>query len=138
VSGVLLDTNVISEITRARPNGNVIGFLEVLVDGFVSVLTIHELDFGIRRLPLGKRRNALQQSIAEFLNVFENRVLAIGRPEALRAAELCYNAEKSGVTLHLADALIAATALEHDLILATRNLSDFDALPVATVNPWDG
>ncbi len=67
MSGVLLDTNVISEITRARPDGNVIGFLEVLVDGFVSVLTIHELDFGIRRLPLGKRRNALQQSIAEFL-----------------------------------------------------------------------
>ncbi len=133
---VLLDTNVIAEIARPQPDENVIAFLDGLADGWVSVLTIHELEFGISRLPQGKRRIALERTIAGFLEIYDERILPIGRQVALSAARLRRLAEKGGATLHLADALIAGTALAHDLIIATRNVADFDALAIPLVNPW--
>lgn len=136
MSGILLDTNVISEIAKPQPEPNVIAFLDSLTNAFVSVLTIHELEFGISRLPPGKRRTGLEHTIAEFLESYDEHILSIDRQMALSAAKLRRQAEKSGATLHLADALIAATALTHDLTIATRNVSDFDGLAIPLANPW--
>jgi toxin FitB len=134
---ILLDTNVISETTRQAPDANVLRFLADLEHAFVSVLTIHELHFGICRLPLGQRRTELATSVDQFLATFEDAVIDLNRSLARRAGELRAEAYAKGRVVHLADALIAATALEHGLRLATRNVKDFTGLGLTIVNPWD-
>lgn len=134
---ILLDTNVISETTRQTPDANVLGFLTDLNHGFVSVLTIHELHFGICRLPLGQRRTDLATAVDRFLATFDDAVIDLDRALARRAGELRAEMQANGRVLHLADACIAATALEHRLQLATRNVSDFAGMGLTIVNPWD-
>ena len=133
---ILLDTNVISETTRQAPNAHVLGFLSGLDRACVSVLTIHELHFGICRLPLGQRRTDLATAVDRFLATFDDAVIDIDKALARRAAELRADAQAKGRVLHLADALIAATALQRGLHLATRNASDFTGLGLIIVNPW--
>ena len=135
---ILLDTNVISETTRQIPDANVLTFLASLDRAFVSVLTIHELHFGICRLPSGQRRTDLAGSVDRFLATFKDAVIDVGTSQARRAGPLRAYAQAKGRVLHLADALIAATALEHGFTLATRNVADFTDLGVKLVNPWDG
>ena len=134
---VLLDTNVISETSRQTPDANVLSFLAGLDQAFVSVLTIHELHFGICRLPVGQRRTDLLTAVDRFLAAFDDAVIDLDQALARRAGQLRADAQASGRVLHLADALIAATALEHDLRLATRNVNDFIGLGLTIVNPWD-
>lgn len=133
---ILLDTNVISETTRQTPDPNVLGFLTVLDHAFVSVLTIHELHFGICRLPLGQRRTDLASSVDRFLAAFGDIVIDLDFALTRRAGELRADVQAQGRVLHLADALIAATALERGLRLATRNVSDFTGLGLSIINPW--
>lgn len=133
---ILLDTNVISETTRQAPDANVLGFLSGLDRAFVSVLTIHELHFGICRLPLGQRRTDLDTAVVRFLATFEDAVIEFDKALARRAGELRADAQAKGRVLHVADALIAATALQHGLHLASRNASDFTGLGLIIVNPW--
>lgn len=133
---ILLDTNVLSEPTRQTPSPDVLVFLQSLPQAAISVLSIHELHYGICRLPHGLRRDALASSFGQMIVGFRDTILPIGEPEARRAAELRAAAQTQGRTLHLADALIGATALEHGLTLATRNVADFAGLGVPLVNPW--
>jgi toxin FitB len=135
---VLLDTNIISELTKPAPHAGVVHFLQGLEQAFVSVLTLHELQYGIARLPLGRRRTELARTIERFISAYDDAILAINRPEALRAGELRATAQANGQVVHVADALIAATALEHGLALATRNVADFSGCGLSLINPWDG
>lgn len=136
MTGVLLDTNVISELTKPDRDPRVVGFLDRLEDGYVSVVTVHELGYGLERLNDGARRRALTETIDEFLSLYRNRILAIDVPEARAAAILRAGQAQNGRTLHLADGLIAGTALVHGLTLATRNTADFSGLGVPLHNPW--
>ncbi len=136
MSGFLLDTNVISELVRPAPDPQVIAFLDALEDGYVSVVTVHELVYGLHRLPDGAKRHALETAVEQFLTLYEDRVLPVGVPEARAAAALRAGQAAIGRTLHLADALIAATALVRGLTLATRNTADFAGLGVALRDPW--
>ena len=133
---MLLDTNVISETTRHAPDSNVLRFLAGLETARVSVVTIHELQFGICRLPPGQRRADLTAAIDAFLAAFDDAVLDVDRVIARRAGQLRADAQATGRALHLADAFIAATALQHRLQLATRNPFDFAGLGVTVVDPW--
>ena len=134
---VLLDTNVISETTRQTPNANVLRYLSTLDQAFVSVVTIHELHFGICLLPQGQRRNVLASAVDRFLATFDDAVINLDRTIARRAGELRADAQVKGRALHLADAFIAATALAHSLPLATRNVSDFTGFGLTIFNPCD-
>lgn len=134
---VLLDTNVILETTGQAPDANVLSFLGGLDQAFVSVLTVHELHVGICRLPLGQRRTDLATSVDRFLVTFDDAIIDLDRALARRAGGLRADAQAKGRVLHLADALIAATALERGLLLATRNVSDFTGVGLTIVNPWD-
>jgi toxin FitB len=134
---ILLDTNVISETTRQTPNADVLGFLANLNHGFISVVTIHELQFGICHLPLGQRRSELAAAVDRLLATFDNAIIDLDRLIATRAGQLRADAQANGRVLHLADALIAATALERGLHLATRNVSDFAGFGLTIVNPWE-
>ncbi len=138
MNGILLDTNVLSELTRARPDQNVLDFLVAAEECWISVITLHELAFGIDLLPHGQRRIRIHHSVMQMTNGYADRILPIQTPVAERAAHLRSTAQKSGVTLHLADALIAATALVHNLSLATRNISDFSQIDIRLIDPWVG
>lgn len=138
MSGILLDTNVISELTRDEPDPRVTSFLGRYDELWVSSVVLHELEFGLRLLPRGRRREELQSAVAKYVAKFEDRILPLDRRAAEDAAELRARAQRSGRVLHMGDALIAGTAEAHDMALATRNTTDFDGLDVTVINPWDG
>ena len=137
MSGILLDTNVVSELTKDAPDSNVVAFLNRHSDLWVSSIVVHELDFGVRLLPSGRRRDGLQSGLVEFVKDYADRILPLERSEAEAAAELRAHAHRSGRVLHLGDALIAGTAKAHGLAVATRNVTDFDGLDVDVTNPWE-
>ena len=136
MKGILLDTNVISELTRDEPDARVISFLNRHRELWVSSIVLHELEFGLRLLPAGRRREGLQAVVAKFVAEYADRILPLNRREAEAAADLRVQAQRAGRVLHLADALIAGTAKAHDLAIATRNVTDFDGLDVEVTNPW--
>ncbi|MYD63511.1 MAG: type II toxin-antitoxin system VapC family toxin [Gemmatimonadetes bacterium] len=137
MNGFLLDTNVVSELTKNVPNSQVITFLAAQNDLWLSIIVLHELDFGLNLLPLGRRRDRISAVLAAFVTEYEDRILPVDRPEAEQAASLRAQARRSGRVLHLGDALIAGTAKTHNLAVATRNVADFDGLDVDVTNPWE-
>ncbi len=138
MSGALLDTNVVSEIMRPVPDPRVLTFLTEEPDLWLSAIVIHELEFGLARLPPGGRRDRMRAVMVGFTNMYEDRVLPLQRTEAEQAALLRVKARQSGRTLLLADALIAGTAVVNGLSVATRNIADFEYLDVGVINPWEG
>ena len=137
MSGLLLDTNVISELTRPAPAPPVLAFLAERHDLWLSVLALHELEFGLLLLPRGRRQAELRDVLAEFVRRYEDRILPVGRRAAGQAARLRADARGEGRTLDLGDALIAGTAQAHALGVATRNVADFEGLGLGLTNPWD-
>ena len=136
MSGYLIDTNVVSELTKASPDSGVVTFLSEQDDLWLSSVVLHELEFGLLSLPEGRRRGDLQQVLSDFIAEFDDRILPLERIEAEWAARLRAKAHLSGRVLHLGDALIAGTARAHGLAVATRNAKDFDGLDVNVANPW--
>ncbi len=133
---VLLDTNVLSEAGKPSPDSTVQAFLIGLADLWISVVSIHEIEYGVGLLPLGQRRTGLEKSMAAVMATFGPRVIPVGEYEARRAARFRAESRRRGRVLDLPDALIAATAKEHGLTLATRNISDFHHLGIDVVDPW--
>jgi predicted nucleic acid-binding protein len=133
---ILLDTNVISELVKDTPDANVLAFVSQTLSAWIPAITVHELEFGIARLPKGRKRAVLETKIAHALNRYRDRILPVTRREALESALMRAEACGQGRVLHLPDALIAATAKEHGLTLATRNLCDFVYLGIDVVDPW--
>ena len=136
MSGYLIDTNVVSELTKVSPDPGVVTFLSEQDDLWLSSVVLHELEFGLLSLPEGRRRDDLQQVLSDFIAEFDDRILPLERVEAEWAARLRAKAHLSGRVLHLGDALIAGTARAHGLAVATRNVKDFDGLDVSVANPW--
>ncbi len=140
MTGFLLDTNVLSEFSRTGdPDRNVDRWLRAAHDEslFASVLTFAEIRRGIELLPAGKRRLQLEQWQADLVASFESRLLPVTKSIADRWAVLSAGAQHAGATVGSIDGLIAATALEYDLTLVTRNARDFEATRVRILNPWD-
>lgn len=104
---------------------------------FISAVTIGELRRGALLLGPGKKRNALLRWIETGLKAdFAGRILPVDIAVMERWAELQIATQKTGWRLPLMDSLLAATALAHDLTLATRNLADFQAAGVPLLDPW--
>ena len=136
MSGFLLDTNVVSEITRSHPSPSVIAFLDQTSELWLASLAVYELEFGLRLMPPGKRRECLRIYLSRFLESYADRILPINEVAAVWAARLRANAVISGWPPDLIDMLIAGTAKAHGLAVATRNVRDFEGLGVEVVNPW--
>jgi len=135
----LLDTAVVSEPVRPKPDRSVLRWLDSHpeVDLYLSVLTVGELQKGLTRMPEGKRRQHLTQWIEEDLGSrFEGRVLPVNAEIARIWGVLAGNAENDGRPLPAIDVLIAATAIHHKLTIVTRNTRDFLATGVAVEDPW--
>ena len=137
MSGYLLDTNVVSELTRDAPSPQVLTFLADRDDVWVSSVLIHEVEYGVRLLPQGKRRARLATMQAGILSVYANRILPLDKAGAEWAAEFRANARRAGRAVDLGDVLVAGIAKAHDLAVATRNIMDFQGLGVAVANPWE-
>jgi predicted nucleic acid-binding protein len=104
---------------------------------YVSVLTFAEIRRGIELLPKGKRRTQLEEWLDELNASFQDRLLPVTKGIGDRWAVLSGQAKQRGVTITLFDGLIAATALENDLTIATRNVKDFAGLGAQIINPWE-
>jgi toxin FitB len=133
----LLDTNVISEIRKKRPEPLVRLFLEQhpMYEMYLSVITLGELKQGALRAPLSLQAD-LNQWIERQRIKFDNRVLPLDETVMDVWASITAKAILAGSTPPLLDSLIAATALYHALIVVTRNVDDFCTLGVKTINPW--
>jgi len=140
VSGFLLDTNVPSEMLRFRPDANVAAWLksQVKSDLFLSVVTLGELRKGVMILPPGAKRSQIEQFMESFIpSWFSGRILPMTQAIAERWGILDAQRQLAGKPLGVADGMIAATALENDLTLVTRNVKDFAGLGVSVLNPWE-
>ncbi len=139
MSGFLVDTNVLSELVRHQPEGRVEKWIAAqnLDRLFVSAVSFGELRKGILLLSSGKRRTELEAWIeADLPALFSGRILSVTRSIAERWGGLDAGRQLAGRPLNIADGMIAATALEHDLTVVTRNVKDFDQLGVPIFNPW--
>jgi len=136
----ILDTNVISELAAARPNPAVIEWIQT-VDAnqvFLSVITVGELKKGIEKLPDSDRKAALDRWLHEDLLVrFENHLLAIDQQTMLAWGALVARLEALGRPISAIDSLLAATALQRQYTLVTRNTAHFENTGAALLNPWE-
>jgi len=140
VNGFLLDTNVPSELIRARPNPRLESWVYAREEQslYLSVVSIGELRRGFVTLPPGKRRTELERWFEnELLPRFHGRILPVTHSIAERWGVLDGQCQLNGTPLGTADGMIAATAIEHDLALVTRNVKDFPGLGLELFNPWD-
>jgi predicted nucleic acid-binding protein len=135
----LLDTNVVSEWAKPRPEENVVAWLAAVDedDVFMSVVSFAELRRGVELLGAGQRRERLTTWIAEDLTSrFDGRILDVDRRIADAWGRLMARSQRAGKVLTAMDAFFAATAESHDMTLVTRNTQDFANLGVPLHNPW--
>jgi predicted nucleic acid-binding protein len=140
VSGFLLDTNVISELVKPRPEANVTAWIESTDESllYLSVVTLGEIRRWIAVLPQSRRRAILEAWLDKDLRArFEDRILDIDREVADRWGLLTAAARNSGIVLPVIDGVLAATALEHNLTLVTRDPGQIPSVGVAVFNPWE-
>lgn len=139
MTGWLLDTNVLSELRRLRPDRKVVAFvaaqpLELL---YVSSVTFAEIRFGIELVVDAGRRAELNEWLAHKLRpMFEERVLAISEDVMFKWRLLVEDGRKAGYTFSQPDLIIAATALHHGLTVVSRDVREYRKARVPVLNPW--
>jgi len=135
--GYLIDTNVISELRRREPEPRVVEWFERKPAGllYMSVLSLGEIRRDVEKLAASERKQSLRAWLENDLPAFfAGRLLPIDAAVAHRWGRL---QAEMGRPLPAIDSLLAATPLEHRLVLITRNLKDLLGLPVVVANPWD-
>ena len=136
---IVLDTNVISEIFRQRPEPRVLAWLESLTDDVaITSITLAELLAGVGRLPEGRRRTEFETAIRAAIEPYRDTrsLLAFDEDAAAEYAEVFVLRERAGLPISMADAQIAAICRANQAVCATRNVKDFEATGVEVTNPW--
>ena len=139
MSGFLLDTNIISELVKAKPEPRVTKWIEKTDEAllYLSVLTLGEIRKGIASLPQSARRAALETWLSHDLVLrFSGRILPIDEQVADRWGRIAGSAAARKSPLPVIDGLFAATAEHHNLILVTRNTRDIAATGITAFDPW--
>lgn len=139
MKGFLLDTCAISEFARASPNLSLISWLARIDPTivFLSAVTIGELRYGISLAANKKRRETLERWLrSDVLADFDGRVLPFDGEVAEKWGRLRATHKASGTPVPVIDAMIAATAVQYNLAVVTRNQSDFARIGIEIVNPW--
>jgi toxin FitB len=139
VSGYLLDTNVISELTKLQPEAKVVSWFHATNEEllYLSVLTIGEIRKGIDSLPRSNKRALLESWLVNDLVLrFAGRILEVNLDIAERWGLISAQAKIAGAPLAVVDGLMAATALHYNMILVTRNTKDVQVAGINMLNPW--
>lgn len=140
MKGWLLDTSVVAELSRPNPARRVVAWASAQPEErfFISVLMLGEYDKGISQLSVAEPRRAqLEAAVAALAARFAGRTLPVGDPVVRRWGRISGLAKRAtGQTPPVIDTLLAATAIEHDLHLATRNVRDVAASGASVFNPW--
>jgi predicted nucleic acid-binding protein len=135
----LMDTCVLSEFTRRVPEEKIVAWVRSIDEDmlFVSTITIGEIKNGIESLPDSRRKNDLLVWLNDgVIQRFGHRILALDTQTMLIWGGLRARTNRMGAKMALFDSLIAATALQNNLMVATRNTPDFMASGVQLINPW--
>ena len=136
----LLDTCVLSEFTRRRPEEKVVHWMESIDEEklFISVITIGEIQHGIERLPESHRKTELLVWMNNGLVMrFEQRIIPLDMPAMFLWGSLTARMESTGQSMAVMDSFIVTTALQNNLIIATRNVTDFIPCGAQVINPWE-
>lgn len=135
---VILDTDVISELMRAAPDTRVEGWVREVPPGLVytTSVTLAEVQFGIARLPAGRRRTLLGDAADDVFGAFADRVLPFDAAAAGQYAAVVVEREHAGAPIAGFDAQIAAICRSRRAALATRNTGDFSRLGLDLIDPW--
>lgn len=136
MSGFLIDTNVISELVKPRPDRRVIEWVETADENllYLSVLTLGKIRKGVASQPDRKRQTLLDNWFQDLLIRFSGRILPVDQAVADRWGQMTGSAKSP---LPVIDSLLAATALHHNLILVTRDTRAVLATGVSLLNPWE-
>jgi predicted nucleic acid-binding protein len=135
----LLDTNILSELRRPRPEPRVVAFVNrcPLEQLYVSAVTIAEIRYGIELVNEIDRRAEFQDWLEDSVRpMFDRRVLQITEDIMLKWRFLVEEGRKTGHTFSQPDLIIAATAIHHGLTVVTRDRSDYDKARVPVIDPW--
>jgi toxin FitB len=136
---IVVDTNVLSELTKPVPSPNVLAWYDEqsIQDLFTTSITQAEIQVGVDRLPKGRRRDALQDSTdMTFSQTFAGRILPFDSDAARAFGKIVAERRRLGRPIEIMDAQIAAIALSHRALIATRGAADFAHCGVRIVNPW--
>jgi toxin FitB len=134
---IVLDTNVLSEPLKTRPDERVLTWLSSLDDvAAVTAVSVGELLTGVRALPAGRRREGLLEAIESTLRTFAGAVLAYDEVAARHYARLQEVRRAAGRPLAVEDGMIAAICTARGATLATRNTTDFSGLDLDLIDPW--
>ena len=139
MTGWLLDTNILSELRRPRPERKVLDFIaaQPLENLHVSVVTFAEIRFGIEMVADAGRRAKLNDWLVHKVRpMFEQRVLTISEDVMFKGRLLVEEGPKARHTFSQPDLIIAATALDHGLTVVSRDVSDYRKARVPVLNPW--
>ncbi len=139
MNGWLLDTNVISELRRPRPDTRVLTFIagQPLARLFVSTVTLAEIRFGIEMVSDPIQRAELGDWLIHKVRpMFDQRVLAVSEAVMFKWRLLVEDGRKAGHTFSQPDLIIAAIGLHHGLTVVTRDVADFARARVPVFNPW--
>ena len=137
---ILVDTNVLSELWRVAPDPCVLSWVDAqaMETLHLSAITVAELRFGVASMPEGRRRSIYQDRLErEVLPAFTGRVLPFDLDASKTYATLMARARREGKVISTADGYIAATAASRALMVATRDVTPFEAAGLKVINPWD-
>jgi predicted nucleic acid-binding protein len=140
VTGWLLDTNVISELRRPKPEPRVVAFVrsQPLEAFYISVVTLAEIRFGIELLAEATRRSELNDWLAHKVwPMFGERVLPISEEIMFKWRLLVEQGRKAGHTFSQPDLIIAASAQHHGLTVVSRDTKEYEMARVDVLNPWN-
>lgn len=136
---IVVDTNVISELSRDRPDRMVVGWLDAvdLERLVITAVTADELLYGVECLPAGRRADRLRSEVeGVIVEDFAARVISFDLAAAREAAEIRAHRRSIGRPIHLADAQIAGICRSYGATLLTRNVRDFEGLGIEVIDPW--
>ncbi len=135
---IILDTNVVSELMKSAPDVSVRAWLAGLGDTplTTTAVTVAEIEFGLRRLPDGRRKSDLQARFEAFAGALG--ILPLDEPAARETGRLRALREAAGLSSQPSDMMIAGIVAVAGAPLATRNVKDFTDLPIELLNPWQG
>lgn len=134
---IIIDTDVVSEMMRDQPDQKVLAWSQTAGRLHTTAITVAEIDYGIARLPDGRRKDRLAATAASVFADFDDVILAFDAHAARQYAKIIADRERAGHPIATADAQIAAICVARQATLATRDTADFDGTGISLINPWN-